>query len=102
MAKDVSAFLDLDGRAEAREPPRAPASATLIFLIFATVLAYMAYQNIWHGGEAAGCAPPARSIRRTWRSATASASRDRGAVIPHGWTAACGSVVDGARDDPDQ
>jgi ubiquinol-cytochrome c reductase cytochrome c1 subunit len=49
MAKDVSAFLAWT--AEPRlENRRAAGLATLIFLIFATVLSYMAYQNIWHGG----------------------------------------------------
>ena len=49
MAKDVSAFLAWT--AEPRLENRKSAGlATLIFLIFATVLAYMAYQNIWHGG----------------------------------------------------
>jgi ubiquinol-cytochrome c reductase cytochrome c1 subunit len=49
MATDVAAFLAWT--AEPRlENRRAVGLATLIFLIFATVLAYMAYQNIWHGG----------------------------------------------------
>ncbi|HEX6376575.1 MAG TPA: cytochrome c1 [Allosphingosinicella sp.] len=49
MAKDVAAFLTWT--AEPRlENRRAAGLATLVFLIFATILAYMAYQNIWHGG----------------------------------------------------
>jgi ubiquinol-cytochrome c reductase cytochrome c1 subunit len=49
MATDVAAFLAWT--AEPRlENRRAAGLATLIFLIFATVLAYLAYQNIWHGG----------------------------------------------------
>jgi ubiquinol-cytochrome c reductase cytochrome c1 subunit len=49
MAKDVSAFLAWT--AEPRlENRRAAGWAVLAFLIFATILAYMAYQNIWHGG----------------------------------------------------
>jgi len=49
MATDVSAFLAWT--AEPRlENRRSAGLATLIFLIFATVLAYMAYQSIWHGG----------------------------------------------------
>jgi ubiquinol-cytochrome c reductase cytochrome c1 subunit len=49
MAKDVSAFLAWT--AEPRlENRRRAGLATLVFLIFATILAYMAYQNIWHGG----------------------------------------------------
>jgi ubiquinol-cytochrome c reductase cytochrome c1 subunit len=49
MAKDVSAFLAW--AAEPRlENQRSAGLAVLIFLIAATVLAYMAYQNVWHGG----------------------------------------------------
>jgi ubiquinol-cytochrome c reductase cytochrome c1 subunit len=49
MATDVSAFLAWT--AEPRlENRRAAGWAVLAFLIFATILAYMAYQNIWHGG----------------------------------------------------
>jgi ubiquinol-cytochrome c reductase cytochrome c1 subunit len=49
MATDVSAFL-----AWAAEPKlenrKSSGLAVLAFLILATILAYMAYQNIWHGG----------------------------------------------------
>jgi ubiquinol-cytochrome c reductase cytochrome c1 subunit len=49
MARDVSAFLAWT--AEPRlENRHAAGLATIIFLLFATVLAYMAYQSIWHGG----------------------------------------------------
>jgi ubiquinol-cytochrome c reductase cytochrome c1 subunit len=49
MAKDVAAFLTWT--AEPRLENRHSAGlATLIFLLVATVLAYMAYQNVWHGG----------------------------------------------------
>jgi len=49
MAKDISAFLAWS--AEPRlENRRAAGLATILFLIFATILAYMAYQNVWHGG----------------------------------------------------
>lgn len=49
MARDVSAFLAWT--AEPRlEDRKATGWAVLAFLIFATILAYMAYQNIWHGG----------------------------------------------------
>jgi ubiquinol-cytochrome c reductase cytochrome c1 subunit len=49
MAKDVAAFLTWT--AEPRLENRLRAGwATLVFLLIATVLAYMAYQNIWHGG----------------------------------------------------
>jgi ubiquinol-cytochrome c reductase cytochrome c1 subunit len=49
MAKDVAAFLAWT--AEPRmENRKAAGWAVLAFLLFATILAYMAYQNIWHGG----------------------------------------------------
>jgi ubiquinol-cytochrome c reductase cytochrome c1 subunit len=49
IATDVAAFLAW--AAEPRlENRHAAGLATLVFLIFATILAYMAYQNIWHGG----------------------------------------------------
>jgi ubiquinol-cytochrome c reductase cytochrome c1 subunit len=57
MAHDVAAFLmwaaepNLETRHEV-------GIAALIFLIFGTVLAYMAYQNIWHG-------PTSRRVRAT-------------------------------------
>ncbi|MGA9583561.1 MAG: cytochrome c1 [Allosphingosinicella sp.] len=57
MAKDVSAFLAWTAEPKL-ENRRAAGWAVLIFLIFATVLAYMAYQNIWHGGAG-------RRVRRT-------------------------------------
>jgi ubiquinol-cytochrome c reductase cytochrome c1 subunit len=57
MAKDIAAFLAWT--AEPRlENRHAAGLATLIFLIFATVLAYMAYQNVWHG-------PTSRRVRAT-------------------------------------
>jgi ubiquinol-cytochrome c reductase cytochrome c1 subunit len=49
MAKDVSAFLTWTAEPRLENRHRA-GLATLLFLIIATVLAYMAYQNIWHGG----------------------------------------------------
>jgi ubiquinol-cytochrome c reductase cytochrome c1 subunit len=49
MAKDVSAFLAWTAEPKL-ENRRAAGLATLLFLIFATILAYLAYQNIWHGG----------------------------------------------------
>jgi ubiquinol-cytochrome c reductase cytochrome c1 subunit len=49
MAKDVSAFLAWTAEPKL-ENRRATGWAVLVFLLFATVLAYMAYQNIWHGG----------------------------------------------------
>ncbi|HEX9963894.1 MAG TPA: cytochrome c1 [Allosphingosinicella sp.] len=49
MAKDVSAFLAWTAEPKLENRKRA-GWATLIFLIFATLLSYMAYQNIWHGG----------------------------------------------------
>ena len=49
MAKDVAAFLAWTAEPRLENRHRA-GLATLIFLLFATVLAYLAYQNIWHGG----------------------------------------------------
>ena len=49
MAKDVSAFLAWTAEPEL-ENRKATGWAVLIFLLFATILAYLAYQNIWHGG----------------------------------------------------
>jgi len=49
MAKDVSAFLAWTAEPKL-ENRKAAGLATLIFLIFATILAYLAYQNVWHGG----------------------------------------------------
>ncbi|MBB5987467.1 cytochrome c1 [Sphingobium lignivorans] len=50
MAKDVSAFLmwAAEPKMEAR---KSTGIAVVIFLIFATVLAYMSYQNIWANKE---------------------------------------------------
>ncbi|MEA3009583.1 MAG: ubiquinol-cytochrome c reductase cytochrome c1 subunit [Sphingomonadales bacterium] len=49
MARDVSAFLAWT--AEPRlENRRRTGLAALAFLLLGTILAYMAYQNIWHGG----------------------------------------------------
>jgi ubiquinol-cytochrome c reductase cytochrome c1 subunit len=57
MATDVSAFLAWT--AEPRlENRRRAGWATLIFLLLATILSYLAYQNIWHGGAS-------RRVRRT-------------------------------------
>jgi ubiquinol-cytochrome c reductase cytochrome c1 subunit len=55
MAKDVSAFLAWTAEPRLENRHRA-GWAVLIFLIFATVLAYMAYKNIWANAKA----PPAR------------------------------------------
>ncbi|MEA3038431.1 MAG: ubiquinol-cytochrome c reductase cytochrome c1 subunit [Sphingomonadales bacterium] len=49
MAQDVAAFLTWTAEPRLANRHRA-GLASLIFLIFATALAYMAYQNIWHGG----------------------------------------------------
>ncbi len=49
MAKDVSAFLAWTAEPKL-ENRKAAGWAVLVFLLFATILAYMAYQNIWHGG----------------------------------------------------
>jgi ubiquinol-cytochrome c reductase cytochrome c1 subunit len=57
VAKDVAAFLTWTAEPRLENRHRA-GLATLIFLIVATILAYMAYQNIWHGGAS-------RRVRRT-------------------------------------
>jgi ubiquinol-cytochrome c reductase cytochrome c1 subunit len=57
MAKDVSAFLIWSAEPRLENRHRT-GIAVLIFLLFGTVLAYMAYQNIWHGGAS-------RAVRRT-------------------------------------
>ena len=49
IAKDVAAFLAWTAEPRLENRNRA-GLATLIFLLFATLLAYIAYQNIWHGG----------------------------------------------------
>jgi ubiquinol-cytochrome c reductase cytochrome c1 subunit len=48
MAQDVSAFLAWTAEPESDARKNA-GLATLIFLLIATVLAYMAYQNVWAG-----------------------------------------------------
>ena len=50
MAKDVTAFLVWTAEPNLQSRHRA-GIAVLIFLLFATVLAYLAYQNIWHSGR---------------------------------------------------
>ncbi len=50
MAKDVSAFLHWTAEPNLESRHRT-GFAVLLFLLFATVLAYMAYQNIWHSGR---------------------------------------------------
>jgi ubiquinol-cytochrome c reductase cytochrome c1 subunit len=75
MAKDISAFLAWT--AEPRlENRRAAGMAVVAFLIFATILAYMAYQNIWHGGasrrvRATGPLDPENMAKRDAASAEA-------------------------------
>jgi ubiquinol-cytochrome c reductase cytochrome c1 subunit len=49
MAKDVGAFLTWTAEPRLENRHRA-GLASLIFLLFLTVLSYFAYQNIWHGG----------------------------------------------------
>ncbi|HEY0026320.1 MAG TPA: cytochrome c1 [Allosphingosinicella sp.] len=55
MAKDVSAFLAWTAEPRLENRHRT-GLAVLIFLLISTVLAYMAYQNIWAGAKQ----PPAR------------------------------------------
>ncbi|TFI57852.1 cytochrome c1 [Sphingomonas parva] len=50
MAKDVSAFLTWTAEPRLENRHRA-GLATLIFLLFATVLSYLAYQNVWHSAK---------------------------------------------------
>ena len=57
MAKDVSAFLAWSAEPKL-EDRRSTGLAVLLFLLVATVLAYMAYQNVWHG-------PTSRRVRPT-------------------------------------
>ena len=49
MAHDVSACLTWTAEPNLEARHRL-GIATLIFLLFGTVLAYLAYQNVWHGG----------------------------------------------------
>jgi ubiquinol-cytochrome c reductase cytochrome c1 subunit len=49
MAKDVAAFLTWTAEPNLESRHRT-GLAVLIFLLFATIFAYLAYQNIWHGG----------------------------------------------------
>jgi len=50
MAQDVSAFLmwSAEPSMETRHQVGIP---VLVFLLIATILAYLSYQNIWHGGD---------------------------------------------------
>jgi ubiquinol-cytochrome c reductase cytochrome c1 subunit len=57
MAKDVAAFLTWTAEPRLENRHRT-GLVVVLFLLFATVLAYMAYQNIWHG-------PTSRRVRRT-------------------------------------
>jgi ubiquinol-cytochrome c reductase cytochrome c1 subunit len=75
MAKDISAFLAWTAEPRLENRHRA-GLASLIFLLFATVLAYMAYQNIWHGGasrrvRATGPLDPENQAKRDAASAEA-------------------------------
>jgi ubiquinol-cytochrome c reductase cytochrome c1 subunit len=57
MAQDVAAFLTWTAEPRLENRHRT-GLATLIFLLFATLLSYFAYQNVWHG-------PSSRAVRRT-------------------------------------
>jgi len=57
MARDVSAFLAWTAE-PTLESQRQMGLVALIFLIIATVLGYLSYQNIWHG-------PSSRRVRET-------------------------------------
>jgi ubiquinol-cytochrome c reductase cytochrome c1 subunit len=57
MAQDVSAFLAWTAEPKL-ENRKSAGLAVLVFLLFATILAYLAYQNIWHGAAS-------RRVRQT-------------------------------------
>jgi ubiquinol-cytochrome c reductase cytochrome c1 subunit len=57
MAEDVAAFLTWTAEPRLENRHRT-GIVMIIFLLFTTVLAYLAYQNIWHG-------PTSRAVRRT-------------------------------------
>ena len=57
MAKDVAAFLTWTAEPKLENRHRT-GLAVVIFLLFLTVLGYLAYQNVWHG-------PTSRAVRRT-------------------------------------
>jgi ubiquinol-cytochrome c reductase cytochrome c1 subunit len=50
MAKDVAAFLTWTAEPRLENRHRA-GLATVIFLLIATILSYLAYQNIWHSAK---------------------------------------------------
>jgi ubiquinol-cytochrome c reductase cytochrome c1 subunit len=52
MAKDVAAFLVWTAQPDL-ERRHAAGIAVVVFLLFATILAYLAYQNIWHDAKRA-------------------------------------------------
>jgi ubiquinol-cytochrome c reductase cytochrome c1 subunit len=56
MAKDVSAFLAWTAEPRLENRHRT-GLATVLFLLIATILAYLAYQNVWHSAK--------RQVRRT-------------------------------------
>ena len=51
MAKDVSAFLVWTAEPKL-ERRHATGLAVVVFLLFATILGYFAYRNIWYGEKA--------------------------------------------------
>jgi ubiquinol-cytochrome c reductase cytochrome c1 subunit len=57
MAHDVAAFLMWAAEPNLQARHRA-GLVVLIFLIFGTILGYLAYQNMWHG-------PTSRRVRET-------------------------------------
>jgi ubiquinol-cytochrome c reductase cytochrome c1 subunit len=57
MAKDVAAFLTWTAEPRLENRHRT-GWATLVFLLIATILSYLAYQNVWHG-------PTSRKVRHT-------------------------------------
>ena len=82
MSADVSAFLVWTAEPRLENRHRT-GLAVVIFLLIATVLAYMAYQNIWHGGAS-------RAVRRT------------GALDPENMAKSDHASREGLDGDPDQ
>ena len=75
MAQDVSAFLTWAAEPEL-ESRRAAGWWVVIFLIFATVLAYLAYQNVWATAKRSGAHHRAARSRE-YRQARGGGPRSR-------------------------
>ena len=64
MAKDVAAFLVWTAQPDL-ERRHGAGLAVSVFLLFATILGYLAYQQIWHDAKRTQSASRDRSTRRT-------------------------------------